>query len=310
MPHSLDLPSPIVRFSRRRSTGSNLPDCKVVKRRVSFDRDTISTLPSKTKPLKAKHQTKMQHVSSLPSMAKLLPSPESSASITKKKVSRMRHSSSAPSLADLSSRPDIKISYAAGATATTFTKGHSEDPTSRFAGTNPNEYFQHIAETAGLTYKTYSSLSLDGFFLETTPEHIAAYQSDLISAVRDDDIVALRQLHESGRNLQACNKFGESIVHMACRRGSTEIVRFLMNDAGLAVRLRDDYGRTPLHDALWTQKPEFECVEMILRQCPDLLLVTDKRGFTPLSYVRRDHWVSWCEFLESHKDMVLPNELL
>ena len=86
------------------------------------------------------------------------------------------------------------------------------------------------------------------------------------------------------------------------------MVRFLL-DEGVSVRLRDDYGRTPLHDALWTQEPEFDLVELLVRVCPDLLLITDKRGFTPLSYVRRDHWIPWCQFLDDHKDIVLPTEL-
>jgi ankyrin repeat protein len=219
----------------------------------------------------------------------------------------MKLSVSAPSLGDLfTSQLHTQITSVASATMLT----QEEDSTSRFAGTSPNDYFQQIVKAANLSFQTHPSLSLHDFFLEITPEHIDGYQTDLIAAIRNDDIHALRELYESGRTLQACNKFGESVVHIACRRGSTEIVRFLLEVAGVSVRLRDDYGRTPLHDALWTQKPEFDCVEIILRACPDLLLVTDKRGFTPLSYVRRDHWVAWCAFLESHQDLVLPKELI
>ena len=220
---------------------------------------------------------------------------------------RIKLSVSAPSLENLSTS-QLNTQITSVASATMLTK--DEDSTSRFAGTSPNDHFQQIVKAANLSCRTHPSLSLHDFFLEITPEHIEGYQTDLIAAIRNDDVDALRQLYESGRTLQACNKFGESVVHMACRRGSTEIVRFLLEVAGVCVRLRDDYGRTPLHDALWTQKPEFDCVEIILRACPDLLLVTDKRGFTPLSYVRRDHWVFWCEFLERNQDIVLPKELV
>ena len=220
-------------------------------------------------------------------------------------ISRMIPSVSAPSL-EILACPFPNADIVAGDTATVLTM--EEDSTSHFLGKSPNDHFQELVEAAGLTYQTHASLSLKDFFLEVTPEHIIGYQSDVINAVRKNDINALHQIVGSGRSLQACNKFGESILHMACRRGSTHVVRFLL-DEGVSVRLRDDYGRTPLHDALWTQEPEFDLVELLVRVCPDLLLITDKRGFTPLSYVRRDHWIPWCQFLDDHKDIVLPTEL-
>jgi Ankyrin repeats (3 copies) len=220
--------------------------------------------------------------------------------------STIKLSRSAPSLEALV-HPQSNTHIAAGATATTLTI--EEDSSSPFSGTNPTYYLRHLIEAAGQTYLTYPSLSLDNFFLKTTPVHIHGYQTDVIMAVRKDDVYALRKLHESGRTMQACNKFGESIVHMACRRGSTEIMKFLMDEAGVTIGLRDDYGRTPLHDALWTCKPAFDLVKLILQVCPDLLFTTDKRGFTPFSYVRRDHWVPWCQFLDDNKDLVLPKKL-
>merc|ERR1739844_573061 len=96
------------------------------------------------------------------------------------------------------------------------------------------------------------------FFLEIKDEHISAYNLDVITAVREKDITTLRKMHQQGLTLQCCNRFGESIIHMACRRGLFEVVKFLVEEAGLSILLRDDYGRTPLHDAFWTPKPEPE----------------------------------------------------
>ena len=161
----------------------------------------------------------------------------------------------------------------------------------------------------GVHASTHPALSLQGFFLDTAAEHIAGYGPDIITAVRQQDLVALGRIRDSGATLQCCNKFGESIVHMACRRGSIDVIHYLLRN-GVSCRLRDDYGRTPLHDACWTQEPQFELVKTILQECPDMLFVTDKRGFTPLSYVRRDHWGQWCRFLQEHSDLVIPRELL
>lgn len=45
---------------------------------------------------------------------------------------------------------------------------------------------------------------------------------------------------------------------------------------------------------------------MILQQDSRLLHLTDCRGAVPLSYVRKDHWARWLEYLESKKDVYWP----
>jgi len=95
---------------------------------------------------------------------------------------------------------------------------------------------------------------------------------------------------------------------MACRRGFTEIARFLIHEAGVSVRVADDFGRTPLHDALWNRDPKFELVHLLIEEDPDLLLVCDKRGSTPFAYARREHWQSWRQFLYDRWYMLQPRE--
>merc|ERR1712087_120602 len=157
---------------------------------------------------------------------------------------------------------------------------------------------------------SFPALDLQDFFVNVTSEHVKAYTNDVVAAIRNEDISILREMHLNGITLQCCNRFGESIMHMACRRGAVKVVRFLHEEAGVSFRVRDDYGRTPLHDAFWTAKPHAELVKMIISNCPDLLLISDRRGFMPLSYVRDEHWSMWCEFLEENRDMLTPKELL
>merc|ERR1712183_78962 len=55
---------------------------------------------------------------------------------------------------------------------------------------------------------------------------------------------------------RCANRFGESLLHLACRRGRTDMVRFLVVEMGSPPRdvleTMDDCHKTPLHDACWT----------------------------------------------------------
>lgn len=101
--------------------------------------------------------------------------------------------------------------------------------------------------------------------------------------------------------MSACNKFSESIVHMACRRSTFQIVQFMISHLE-TVLLVDDYGRTPLHDACWRPQPQFDIVLLLMDNNLDLIRCKDKRGSIPLHYVQRDHWHIWCAFLDSQKE--------
>ena len=142
------------------------------------------------------------------------------------------------------------------------------------------------------------------FFVHPQEEHFQSYGADLIAAVRSQDTDALRDLHRSGRTLFASNKFGESLLHMACRRGFTEVVEFLIHEADVPLRVRDDYGRTPLHDAAWTVEPNFDLIEILIAEEPLLMFIKDKRGHSPLEYVRNEHWREWNIFLKGKHNLL------
>lgn len=143
-------------------------------------------------------------------------------------------------------------------------------------------------------------------FLRPTDKRIAAYTLESVNAVRLENITELRRLHSSGLSLDCCNRFGESLVSMACRRGNADVVRFLVQEAEVPLLLRDDYGRTVLHDACWTSAPKLELVEFLIQQIPELLCVKDVRGHAPLDYVRNEHWDEWTLFLQERKGLLRP----
>mmetsp|Transcript_14112 Transcript_14112/g.22044 ORF Transcript_14112/g.22044 Transcript_14112/m.22044 type:complete len:243 (+) Transcript_14112:104-832(+) len=175
---------------------------------------------------------------------------------------------------------------------------------------NPQNFVVAALKERGITVEVRPSIEMaEGFFFEPTVEETKSYRQDVIDAVRSQDIETLRKFLTEGRPLKCSNRFGESLLHMACRRGFLDVVKFFIEEANVPVRVKDDYGRTPLHDACWTTVPNFELMELLVKECPDLLFLADVRGYTPLTYARRDHWAQWNEFLQANLLDLVPQNL-
>lgn len=171
----------------------------------------------------------------------------------------------------------------------------------------PLEYIkQQWVEKYGSEPTLLPAKSMEELSSQYSPEQIEAYNADVVQAVRNQDIATLRMMRNDGRDLKCGNRFGESIMHIACRKGFIDVVTFLMNEAGVSIRVRDDCGRTPMHDALWTAEPNFELLRIILVDNSDLLLVSDNRGHTPFDYIRKEHRKDWIDFLSTNKSLVFP----
>jgi hypothetical protein len=145
-------------------------------------------------------------------------------------------------------------------------------------------------------------------FEEPTPAMIESHRTDVVAAVRRNDADTIRRMHRDGRLPgNACNKFGESILHIACHRGHISMVKYMLDDMNIQVQtLRDDYHRTALHDACWTTEPAFEVVDMLLDAAPEHVLLKDARGFTPFDYVRKQDHGKWLRFLWERKHKLRP----
>lgn len=147
-----------------------------------------------------------------------------------------------------------------------------------------------------------SKQSDEPFIPPITEEEQADYCTAVVTAVRENDLQRVRSFHSDGRSLSCSNRFGESLLHMACRRGFESIVLFLIDEAHVSVRITDDCGRTPLHDALWNQECQYTILDLLVRTDPVLLLTCDKRGHTPFAYARREHWPHWRKFLWDRRE--------
>lgn len=151
------------------------------------------------------------------------------------------------------------------------------------------------------TNKTYHG----SFFSKPDEKDVSSYDLELVNAIRAADIDTLRTLHEEGKSMNACNRFGESLLHMCCRRGDAKLVKFLVEEMRVRTNVKDDYGRTPLHDACWTPSPNFEILAILLKNShKDLLLTADVRGHTPLDYARKEHWTAWIQFFNANRDLL------
>jgi hypothetical protein len=186
------------------------------------------------------------------------------------------------------------ISSSRRLTSTKATKSTTIKPSN---DANPQKCLENIFRANGQAFKIHSCEALPDFFEDLKQEEVDAYGFDVLKAVRESDIATLRQYHKEGRPLKCSNRFGESLLHLACRKALVPVVDFLVNEVGVPLRVKDDMGRTPLADAFWTIEPNTELVEILLTKCPDLLMVSDKRGHTPLAYARRHHWAEWNAYL-------------
>jgi ankyrin repeat protein len=244
-----------------------------------------------------KEEMSTMQVAALLNQARLCDAKNQTKTMRRSSISGTRSSFSAD--ASLKSQPPTSVNHI---------QGQSQASEVGNSAVSPTILYNDILVSAGFTPHTIACADVKGFFLRITSDRLNCYSKDIIGAITSSDLNFLRMAHtDLNRNMNCCNRFGETVLHTACRLGQLEVVKFLVNEAKVDVRVRDDYGRTPAHDACWQAEPNMELIEIIVNQCPDLLLVTDKRGFTPLQYVRKAQWPAWAEVFK--KNQFLPKRL-
>jgi Ankyrin repeats (3 copies) len=163
-------------------------------------------------------------------------------------------------------------------------------------------------KSRGYATKRYSTLKT-AYHNKPTALQKASYDLHLIGVIKSGESEDLNEILKAGISPNPCNTYGESLVHMVCRRGDYKLLQVFIQN-GCDLQVADDYGRTPLHDACWAAEPAFDMVRMLLDQDLTLLQMTDCRGFLPLSYVRKEHWPAWIQFIESNKEAYFPSLLI
>jgi hypothetical protein len=177
---------------------------------------------------------------------------------------------------------------------------------------HPSEYARKAFEANGFRDLAAIASDSEARFLTPTAAMLDAYNTSIVQEVRMNNLSNVKNLYWEGQfqhGCNACNRFGESILHIACRRGHLEMVKFLIVEAGLScATIRDDYNRTPLHDAFWTSTANPEIIDFLMQQphVTELLLCKDKRGYTPLDYSRGEDREKWLRFLKERRSYLRP----
>lgn len=152
-----------------------------------------------------------------------------------------------------------------------------------------------------LKSRGYNSENITASKIRETPSNkqLQDYNNDVLISVRTNNSEILENiLKNDGVNPNACNQFGESLLHTACRTSEYSIVNLLLNYGANPLSV-DDYGRTSLHYACWRAKPRFDIIMRLLNDNPlmiDMLRIQDIRGACPLCYVPKEQWLSFCAF--------------
>ncbi|KAL3943505.1 MAG: hypothetical protein SGBAC_002430 [Bacillariaceae sp.] len=171
--------------------------------------------------------------------------------------------------------------------------------------TNAQQFLDQELAARGYSVKRHASLQ-SGYHCPPNPLQLASFGNHMNQAVRQTDPQLLVDLLKVGVSPNACNKFGESVVHSVCRRGEAEKLQILL-DHNCSIQVSDDYGRTPLHDACWqSDNPDFDTVRILLAIDRDLMFMTDIRGSTALTYVKKENQEAWISFLKKEMDHYWP----
>eukprot|EP01138_Halocafeteria_seosinensis_P016366 gb/GECG01016697.1/.p1 GENE.gb/GECG01016697.1/~~gb/GECG01016697.1/.p1 ORF type:complete len:289 (+),score=36.45 gb/GECG01016697.1/:1-867(+) len=135
------------------------------------------------------------------------------------------------------------------------------------------------------------------------------YNKEVIQTVVNDDISVFERLLQRGISPDAQNKFGHTLLHLACRKGSLRVAQKLV-ECGVPVNVADDCGKTPLHDVCWTPKPDFKIAKLLMNNDESLARVCDRLGAVPFEYIKKENWFTWNEFLDENKETWWPPKTL
>jgi hypothetical protein len=161
-----------------------------------------------------------------------------------------------------------------------------------------------MIQSRGYSTKRYSTLDT-AYFNEPTELQRASYDKHLLALVREDNIHEFCALFARGLSPNPVEDCGESLLHTICRSGAQDFLLVLV-EFGCDLQAVDRFGRTAVHEVCFSKKPNFGIVKILLETDPRMMVLTDCRGATPLSYVPKNRWAAWLQFLESVKDEYWP----
>jgi len=167
------------------------------------------------------------------------------------------------------------------------------------SGYSPQSRLEELIQQLGIL--GVERVKADAAEYEVVPSalQLASFGTRFVKAVHTSDEKALSELLQCGLSPNPCNQFRDSILDLVCKQGNAVIFDCFMRH-GAELQTMDGFGRTPLHHCCWASTFCRPIVDSILERDPMQLMIEDKRGQTPLEYVRADLASEWIQYLEEN----------
>ena len=173
------------------------------------------------------------------------------------------------------------------------------------AAESPQTFLDNLLKSRGYSTTVYETIKC-AYYNKPTSLQLASYDLHLMTVAKSGNAEKLKCMLGAGLSPNPSNSFGESLLHMVCRRGWVDVLHYLVNEHHIDLQIADDHGRHPLHDCCWASEPNFQIAKVLLERDRHLFYMADVRGSLPLCYVPKTHWAAWVEFLDSVKDVFWP----
>lgn len=178
----------------------------------------------------------------------------------------------------------------------------------------PQDCLDQILESNGYSIARYDSSSKTSIYRHKAPTayQTASFHARLLKLIENNDVENLSSLLSAGLSPNPyMPNAGEYLIHYLCRQVKYwKVVKTLLEFGGpRVVQLCDVYGRTPLHIVCMhatsvgpTSSPELATLVTTLLDCDkQLFYVTDCRRALPLSYIRKELYKEWIQFIKANQ---------
>jgi ankyrin repeat protein len=169
------------------------------------------------------------------------------------------------------------------------------------ADVSPQDFLDTALKLRGYPTERYTTIN-SGYSNMPTELQLVSYDVHIHKMViRNKDAHKVREMLSCGISPNACNKYGESLLHKVCKSGQDKLLQVFL-DCEADIQVSDGAGRTPMHDACHGSKPSFKTFELLLKADPYLIHMMDCTGTLPLSYVPKEQYGAWNTYLASILD--------
>ena len=118
----------------------------------------------------------------------------------------------------------------------------------RHAGMSPQQYLDGMMRNRGYSVDYIKTLDT-AYRSRPTPLQKASYHLHLVKLVKSCPPSALSEIISAGLSPNPCNVHGESLLHTVCRYNKASHLQVMLEHCGTDLKVCDDFGRLPLHDA-------------------------------------------------------------